>query len=224
MNDERLVDAVRHALIVEDEPEFAAHVADAVQLLPHPWRLTTRNAAAGALQAMGDPAARIDLALVDIGLPDRSGVEVIRELRQRFPECVILTISVVSSERTVLAAIRAGANGYLLKGDPVLTIVAAIDEVLAGRYPISPALAGYLFKLATLAPLQADASESMPALTPRETELLRHFADGCSYAVAAQKMGISLSTVQNHVQNLYRKLGANSQAQAVGVAWRSGLL
>lgn len=216
--------AARHALVVEADPACAEHAAGAVGRLHPPWRVSRCDTAASALRAAHEPGARLRLALVALDLPDVSGVEVVRELRWRFPDCAILAISTTPSGRTLLAAIRAGANGCVLKGDGSMPLAVAIGQVLAGHGPISAELAGHLFRIAAAAPLEGGAAESIPPLTQREHQALRHIANGCTYAQAAQRMGIAQTTVENHIANLYRKLDAHSQVQAVGVAWRAGLL
>lgn len=175
-----------------------------------------------ALRLLEDPAQRFRLVLADLGLPDMSGIEVIRAARRRFPEVPILVISTISSERTVLAAIRAGARGYVLKDDSEAGMARAIEQTLAGNYPISPALARYLFRLAGAPEL---AFEDEPVrLSAKETETLQHIARGRTYLETAELMGVALSTVQSHIRNLYRKLGAHSQGQAVSKARDQGLL
>ena len=95
-----------------------------------------------------DGAGGFHLALVDIGLPDISGIEVIRQIRSAMGDTPILVISVINAEQTLLEAIRAGASGYLLKDEAEEAIAHAISDVLRGNYPISPALARSLFRLA----------------------------------------------------------------------------
>jgi len=94
-----------------------------------------------------------------------------------------------------------------------MSMTRAIEQILAGNYPISPKLARCLFKLAGQAPA-ADAT-ALPRLTSKETELLGHLADGKSYSQAAERMGVALSTVQSYIRNLYRKLDVHSQTQAL---------
>lgn len=209
-----------NALIVEDDPNFEALMCRAVRQLGEAWQAVPLRTAADAFRFLENPANHLHLALVDIGLPDSSGVEVISRLRERFPEIPTMVVSVISAERSVLAAIRAGARGYILKEDSETQIAAALEETLQGNYPISPALARYLFKLAGAADRPRDLAE----LTPKELELLRHLSKGRSYAEAARAMGIAISTVQTHIRNLYKKLDVHSQVQAVTKAQDRGLI
>ncbi|WP_295449029.1 response regulator transcription factor [uncultured Thiodictyon sp.] len=214
--------AVRQVLVVEDDPSFQRSIAEAVIQLGNQWLVHGFKTGAEALACCNDPAACLDLALVDLGLPDLDGIEVIRAIHDRFPAVPILVISVVSTETRVLAAIRAGALGYILKGDSSISMTRAIEQIMQGNYPISPKLARYLFKLAGRGP--AAGVPELPRLTSKEAELLQHLASGKSYGQAGEAMGVALSTVQSYIRNLYRKLDVHSQTQAVSRAREHGLL
>ena len=212
----------RQVLVVEDDPVFQRAIGEAVAQLGTRWLMHAFRTGAEALACCDDPGVNLDLALVDLGLPDRDGIDIIRAIHDRFPAVPILVISVVSAETRVLKAIRAGALGYILKGDSSISMTRAIEQIMVGNYPISPKLARYLFKLAGRGPA-ADAPE-LPRLTSKETELLQQIAAGKSYAQAAGAMGVALSTVQSYIRNLYRKLDVHSQTQAVSRAREHGLL
>ncbi|NCA72232.1 MAG: response regulator transcription factor [Sphingobacteriia bacterium] len=214
--------ALRLALMVEDDPVFQRVLAEAIAGLGTPWMTQAFRRGDDAIAFCRAGGLCPDLALVDLGLPDCSGVEVIRGLAQRCPDTPVMVVSIFADEARVLEAIRAGALGYLLKDDPSLLITQAIEQLLAGVYPISPMLARYLFKLAGREPSAHETTTSL--LTPREHELLAQIAEGHTYAECAAAMGISLASVQTHVRNLYRKLGAHSQVQAVKRAQQQGLL
>ena len=214
--------ALSLALLVEDDPVFQRVLAEAVAGLGTPWMTQAFRRADDAIAFCRGGKACPDLALVDLGLPDRPGVEVIRALAELCPATPVMVVSVFADEARVLEAIRAGALGYLLKDDPSLLITQAIEQLLAGVYPLSPMLANYLFKLAGRDRPSSD--QPAPNLTPRERDLLALTASGNSYAESAAAMGISLASVQTHVRNLYRKLGAHSQVQAVKRAKDQGLL
>ena len=214
----------RWAWIVEDDPDFTRQIIEALTNLSGFWRVASFATGAAILEYGLSRDSGPDLILVDMGLPDIGGAEVIRALHARFPESLILVISVIDSEQRVIEAITSGALGYLLKGDSSLGMSRGIAEVMQGNYPISPKLARYLFKLAARPQASNQTAANMPRLTPRETELLQHIADGCSYTEAADNMGISLSTVQSNIRNLYRKLDVHSQVQAVTKARDHGLL
>ena len=208
------------ALVVEDDPAFESSMRAAIGNLGKQWEAACFRNAADGLRYLDAPDARVDLALIDIGLPDISGIEVVSRVREKHPDVPIMVVSVISAERSVLAAIRAGARGYILKDDSTTEIAEALQQTLQGNYPISPALARYLFKLAGSRDNAADLAE----LTPKELELLRHLSCGRSYAEAGKEMGIAISTVQTHIRNLYRKLDVHSQVQAVTRAQDRGLI
>jgi DNA-binding NarL/FixJ family response regulator len=206
-------------LLVEDDPHFAARVEAAVMLWRGDARILRCATGGEAVARMGGGAPPFDLALVDLGLPDMDGCDVIAAARRCSQETPILVISLMASERAVIGAIRSGASGYIIKDDSDRSIAAAITEVMAGNYPLSPALARHLFRLVGGPRPQSDVE-----LTKRETETLRCIGRGLSYEQTAAAMGISLSTVQSHVRNLYRKLEINSQTQAALRARDRGLV
>lgn len=217
-------DAIRHLLMVEDNPLFAEQLTSSVQKLPGTWRIahfSTGKAFLGALSCHAE-ALPYTLALIDIGLPDMNGIEVIRACRSRFPEMPIVVVSVISVEESLLDAIHAGASGYILKSDSIEQIASNVAGVLEGNYPLSPQLARFLFKQVTAQKAQPVADNSFE-LTPREIETLKHLSEGASYEQVAQQMGVALSTVQTNIRNLYRKLNVRTQAQAVSIAHKHNL-
>jgi two-component system nitrate/nitrite response regulator NarL len=208
------------ALVVEDDPTFQSSLVQCVNQLGPEWQALTCSSGSQVANALDTCIDRMAIALVDLGLPDRSGIEIIDWIRSRAPSIPILVVSVISSERSVLAAIRAGARGYLLKDDNPQLITHSLAEALQGNYPISPSLARYLFRLAG----GGESPAEFTNLTPKELELLRHLSRGRSYGETAQEMGIAISTVQTHIRNLYRKLDVHSQVQAVTKAQDQGLI
>lgn len=205
--------------MVEDDPNFAARVCSAVMCWRRDARITHCATGAEAVTRIAANHQSVDLALVDLGLPDMDGCDVIAAARRRSERTPILVVSLLSSERSVIGAIRSGANGYIIKDDTDHAIAVAIAEVMVGNYPLSPALARYLFRL-----VAGPASRPDVALTERETDTLSCIGRGLSYEQTATAMGISLSTVQSHVRNLYRKLDVNSQTQAAMKARDRGLI
>lgn len=210
------------ALLIEDDPVFAGAMGRAVRGLGDGWEAQLATTVAEGLQCVQAAGAGLQLALVDMHLPDGSGLSVIRALRTQWPQVPVLVVSSLSSERDVLDAIAEGARGYLHKSEPVQTMTAGMQQVLQGHYPISPSLARYLFQ--RVRPDATQPANTSAPLTRRETETLRCIAQGMSYNEAATCMGVSLSTVQSHIRSLYRKLEVRSQVQAVGRAREYGLL
>lgn len=208
------------ALIVEDNPEFLFHLSTAIKQLEGDWSIDAVRTARDAISLIEDPGCRYRVALVDIGLPDQSGIEVVRAIAARDAEIPVLVVSILSTEETVLSAIRAGARGYLLKDDSASIIRDAIDQVLNDQYPISPALARYLFRLAKAEPETGQG----PALTNRELDVLTKLSEGMTYPEIAESLDLSISTVRTHIQKIYRKLNAKTGSEAVAVAKTNRLI
>ena len=211
-----------NVLLVEDDLVFQNTFVRVFDLMARDWNIQAFQQGSSALQVLAKPDSHFDLALIDIGLPDISGIEVIAAVRHRFAELPILVTTAFTSEETFLSAIRAGANGYLLKGDSDLSMCHSIELVLQGQYPVSPALARHLFRLAGGPNVKHTPNDLN--LSKRELELLQFIAKGCSYASCADVMNISLSTVQTHIRNMYRKLEVSNQRQAITKAQSAGLL
>lgn len=236
-------DGAFRVLLVEDNPTFRTQITGAMARVGESGavagevRISVASTGAEALALVTQGQGGFQLALVDIGLPDISGIEVIRHIRTFMPDTPILVISVINSEQTLLEAIRAGARGYLLKDEAEESIAHAIADVMRGNYPISPALARSLFRLAG-APENAAASPDAASvsggqegvsqsgfhLAPREREVLQHIAQGLSYQEVAEEMGVSLSTIQTYVRGLYRKLEVHNRVAAVNRAREAGML
>jgi DNA-binding NarL/FixJ family response regulator len=167
-----------------------------------------------ALAELPDEAAM----LVDLGLPDGSGVELIRDGRRRQPPVESLVISVLGDEHSVLTAIEAGAGGYLLKDAEAVGIVAAVEQLRAGGAPLSPAIAVHLMR--RLQPKRTQA----PLLSARELELLKLIAKGLTYEEVAGVLGLRYNTVASYAKDLYRKLEVHSRSEAVFEAVQLGLV
>lgn len=161
-----------------------------------------------------------DLFLMDIGLPDGNGFELVPEIKAACAAKALI-ISTFGDRDTVVKALSAGADGYLLKDSTPAQVLDAIAITLDGGAPVSPAAAVYLLEL-----LRQPQPVAAPALTPssderltaREAELLAAFAEGQSYKEAARTLGISPHTVGNHVKSIYRKLEVNSRSEAIRAA------
>ena len=214
-------------LIVEDEPEFMRRFSNAVLADPG-LKLVAAVSGGRAAQAMLD-AQPPDVVLLDLGLPDINGVEVIRHAAKHHPRTDVLVVTMFGDDQHVLASIEAGATGYLLKDADAEHIAASIHELHAGGSPISPGIARRVlarFRVAasaTAAPPAAAPSTPSP-LTERETELLRLTAKGLSFETIGELMGISPHTVVAHVKKIYRKLAVHSRGEAVYEANQLGLL
>lgn len=223
-------------LIVEDEPEFLQRFTEAVLADPE-LRLVAGVTTGRAGLAMLD-AQPPDVMLVDLGLPDISGIELIRHAARHLPNCDVLVVTMFADDVHVLGSIEAGATGYLLKDAQATRIASAIHEVRAGGSPISPSIARKVlaaFRVAPQAAATAPAAASAapaPAAAPaepsplseRETEILRLVAKGFSFDAVGDLLSISPHTVVTHVKKIYRKLAVHSRGEAVYEANQMGLL
>lgn len=174
--------------------------------------------------------APIALALVDLGLPDGNGIDLITELRNNDPALGILVISAWSTEDILLGALRAGATGYVLKERDDLEVSLSIRSVLRGGAPIDPFIARRI-----IAELQAPASNTPHAaatavdaeeakLTARESQILSLVAEGLANREIAEKIFLSRYTVECHIKHIYRKLAVSSRVRAVKEARARGIL
>jgi len=156
---------------------------------------------------------RPDVTLLDLRLPDMSGVAVLSAIRGEFPEARVVMLTTFEGDVEMQRALEAGARGYLLKTMPPGELVDAIRQVHAGKKRIPPAVA------AELAEHLSDE-----ALTPREVEVLRHVADGNRNKDIAERLFISEETVKVHVKHVMEKLGASDRTEAVAIAIRRGII
>lgn len=165
-----------------------------------------------------------DVILIDLGLPDGSGLDLIREISSHSPSVRILVITVFDDEQTVISAIRAGATGYLLKNTQPQQVAESVQMVLDGGSPISPGAANFVLKRLKEIPPVQPANEESPILTAKEREILQFIAKGFNYAEIANRQEISVNTVAFHIKNIYRKLAVHSRSEAVFEAAELGLI
>lgn len=205
-------------IIVEDAPEVLQRFSSMIVNSPHfSLAAACENAAQGS-KAIEDMDA--DVLLTDLGLPDGDGLDLIRQAYADKPDMHIMVISVFGDEKHVVAAIEAGATGYILKDDDYTEVEDAILQMCKGGSPISPAVASHLLKM--LQPEKTDTEE--PKLTHTELDVLQMIAKGFTAQEVADMKHVSYHTVTSHIKNIYRKLHINSRAEAVQEAMRRRLL
>jgi DNA-binding NarL/FixJ family response regulator len=212
-------------LLVDDEPALLARLCRILKTLrDEPVDLHCAGSIAqGKAVAVGGPFA---MALVDLGLPDGNGIELIGWLRQREAELPILVISAWSSEEMILDALRAGATGYLLKERDDDEIALLLRTALKGGAPIDPFIARRILAAtaAARAPTPAAASAPVEPLSKREVQILELVARGLSNLEIAESTKLSRWTVASHVKNIYAKFAVHSRIAAVQAARGSGVL
>ena len=236
-------------LIVEDDAQMRDFFAASVSRCDRLELAASMGCVAEARAWLADAAHQVDVLLVDLGLPDGSGLEVIRYARLRHPECESLVISMFGDEDNVLASIEAGALGYIHKDATPENVADTIFEMKQGASPISPMIARrvlskYLSLHATRLPAHVQpgpvalmstafaagngqAGRNAPErvlLSGKEQEVLELIARGFSYGETARLQGISVHTVRTHIKSLYGKLAVHSKNEAVYEAVKLGLL
>lgn len=222
--------AMRRVLVVEDQ----VVMREAVTRVLGAAHLTTVVGVFGTVRATLDALRKgleAEVALIDLGLPDGSGVDLIRAIRASQPAMIVVAFTALDDGETVFQALRAGARGYLLKSTGPTRLLNALDEALAGGAPMSPSVARRVVEA-----FQQDGQDledevqlskeraSVARLTSREREVLLFVAKGMSYPEIARLLGVALGTVQGYVREVYAKLEVTSKAEAAVIATRLGLL
>jgi DNA-binding NarL/FixJ family response regulator len=216
-----------HIYLIEDDRTVLQFVEDSLRLRPK-WRLVG-YADTYALARVMAPTAPADVFLVDLGLPDGRGEDMLRQLALARPDAELLVFTVFGDETRLIAALQMGATGYVLKGCSSEELIGAIEQIREGGAPISPLLARMLLKQFRGAGT-ANANDGpwngspMAMLSDREAEVLRLVAQGYVNKEIAQKLGVGSATVSTHIKNLYRKLAVHTRVQVVKVAKERGLI
>ena len=166
--------------------------------------------------------AKPDVVLMDIDMPHVDGIDGVKLLRKQYKDLHILMQTVFEDNEKIFEAILAGANGYLLKQTAPAQLLVAIEEVMEGGAPMTPAVAKKV--LAYCADKQSARTPLEFHLSSRELQVLRLLVDGYSYKLIAEQCNISIGTVNSHVSHIYEKLQVKSAASAVSVALREGLV
>ena len=171
----------------------------------------------------------ISLALVDLGLPDGNGIELIEKLRAQDSSALILVISAWSTQESLFSAIKAGATGYVLKERDDAEVLLSIRSILRGGAPIDPFIAQEILKqisasVITRSKGDKSSDSEVALLTNRETEILDLVAQGMSNKEIAEQLFVSKYTVESHIKHIYRKLSVTKRTKAVSTARSLGIL
>lgn len=209
---------MKDILIVEDSGDSRLWLHNIVQGAFADARV---DLVANMREARAKLAARhYDLALIDIRLPDGTGVDILRILRGRGAQTVCVVTTAISDDTTVVAALAAGADGYLLKDQPAQILSFQLTQISAGIPALSPAIARRIMKHFHMTGPSGTTDQK---LTPRETDVLMLIARGLRNIVVAETLGLAPSTVAGYIKSIYRKLGICSRAEAAWHATRMGL-
>ena len=162
-----------------------------------------------------------DVVLCDIGLPGMDGIEGIKILKEKFPELLVIMLSIYDDDERIFDALCAGACGYLLKKTPPVRLLESLKEAVAGGSPMSPEVARRVITIFRdiRPPERADYD-----LTPHETRLLKMLVEGHNYKTAALEIGVTVHAVSFHMRRIYEKLQVHSKSEAVSVALRDRLI
>lgn len=210
---------IERVLILEDIRQSREFLAAIVARVVNAPEIVKEATLRGAEHACG--RYRFDLALVDLSLPDGDGTTLLRKLTTEQPDCVCVVTTVMATDSTIVGALAAGAQGYLLKSDPEPLLEHHLRLLMDGVPPLSPQIARRIMQHFQLT---GPTHETASNLTKRETEVLRLIARGLRVAEVAEAFGLAESTVITHIKSIYRKLEISNRAEAALHATRLGLL
>lgn len=211
-------------VIVEDHAGYRRILAQLLGRTEGFEVVDTFASARAALAAAARTSRPWDIVLMDLEMPEMDGIAGTRALKERWPETRVIVLTVFENPDTIVDAVRAGADGYLLKRTRAPELVRALRAALQGGAPLTPDVARSVLD-------QVRASSGDPArpptrhdLTEREQEVLRELVQGHSYQQVADRLGVSLGTVRTHVRAVYRKLQVHSVGEAIQRALRDRLV
>ena len=207
MNDELRI----RVLSVDDHPSLREGIAIVIDNEPDMVLVSQASTGAEAIQRFREH--KPDVTLMDLRLPDLSGIDAMIAIRQEFPEARVIMLTTFEGDVEIQRALQAGARGYLLKNMPPKELVQVIRQVHAGKKGIPPAIAAHL------AEHLADEE-----LTPREIEVLRKITGGNRNRDIAEQLFISEETVKVHIKHIMEKLGAKDRTEAIAIAVRRGII
>lgn len=232
-------------LILEDQPDGIALLTTAIQGCFDQPQIHLAVNLSGVQQLVSNQPRHqpFDYALVDLRLPDGLSIDWLAQFKTDFPETQAIVTSLYDDDDLVFAALRAGADGYVLKGEGVEHLQHALRKVMLGEPPISPSIARKLmgqFRVSstvvpsatsnlpteptTFASSQSPETSDQPRLTSRETEVLAMIGSGLMIKQVASQLGIGYHTVNDNIKSIYRKLGIRTRAQAAAEAGKRGLI
>lgn len=202
---------MKSIVIIEDHQDYREIISDL-------FSASNEFAVSGSYGSVESALAEMektDVVLVDIGLPGKSGIEGLREIKLKFPETIVIMLTSMLDDEKVFDAISSGADGYLLKKTSGHRIIEAVKEAVDGGISITPFIARRMIETFNL---RTKIRSAESELSPREKEVLSLMVQGMNYKKTAEKMFISPDTVKNHIRNIYSKLQVHSRSEAVAKA------
>jgi len=215
-----MTDPARICLLIEDQPGTRDWM---LGVLGHAFpglRVETAGTLKAAHAMLDQYGPQLWLAVIDLGLPDGSGVDIVRRLQRDYPGVLPVVATIYDDDAHLFEAISAGARGYVLKDEEALLLVNYLRRIEGGEPPLSPSIAHRMlshFRAPTL------AANDKAGLSPRETEVLTLLARGLTVAEVATRLGLRPQTVASYVKVVYQKLCVTSRAEATREAMRRGL-
>lgn len=228
------MEAIR-LFVVEDQPKILKNQLKLLESFDDIEIIGTALSGEEAMEELSGMDKMPDVLLCDLGLPQMSGIDVTRQVKEKWPAIEILIFTIFDEEDKVLEAVKAGASGYLLKGAEASKIVDSIKEVRQGGSVIQPSLARALlrhFRMPETGPApqnrlqkgDAAAQSGRRQLTERELECLQIIAKGLSNNEAANVLGLSKATIRTHLEHIYQKLDVTNRVEAVTEGIRQGII
>ena len=215
---------MNNILLLEDLPEIRAWMRDLVLRVFPRAQISEAARVHDAIQLVH--AVKFDLALIDLGLPDGSGVDVVTRLRDLQPDAQAVVVTIHDDDEHLFPALQAGAYGYILKEQARELITEQLQRISQGEPPLSPSIARRVIAYFTAkSKPQAQPANALPhvSLTERETEVLLRVAKGFTLPEIGVQLGLSRHTIADYVKQIYRKLNVSSRAEAALEAQRLGL-
>lgn len=212
---------MKQGLVVEDQPALTRWLGTTLEEAFPGIEVRATRTLAEARAAI--EAVNPEIALIDLGLPDGDGIDLIRELTARHPGCHCIVATIYADDQHLFPALRAGAGGYLLKDQPRERTIQSLRGIAAGEPPLSASIARRLLRVFG-GDGSARTTNQTARLTPRERETLTLLAKGFKIADVAQTLGVTHNTAHEFVKNVYRKLRVGTRAEATMEAARLGLV
>ncbi len=213
-------DNPRRCLLIEDQPTTRDWMLGVLASAFPNVEVTSVGSLKAANTFLDQHGAGLWLAMIDLGLPDGSGIDIVRRLQTQFPNVLPVVATIYDDDAHLFEAIAAGARGYVLKDEEASLLVGYLQRIERGEPPLSPSIA-----LRILSHFQGPKSQPIDdaGLSPRETEVLTLLARGLTVAEAAKRLGLQPQTVASYVKVIYQKLCVTSRAEATREAIRRGL-
>lgn len=203
----------RKILLVDDHPLVREGIATLIRATPDLRLSAEAGSAAEALQAIQDEMP--DLVLLDISLPGTSGIELLKDLHARFPRLLVLVLSMHEESVYAERALRAGAQGYIMKQEAGAKVIEAVRCVLRGELYVSASLAARMVKLFVANKQGKDTRTSVERLSDRELQVYSFIGSGLSTQEVAEKLCLSVKTIQTYREHIKRKLGLRNATDLV---------